>query len=160
MPRILITYYSRTGNTAKIAEAIAEGAKSVKGVEVIVKRIEETSIEDLLRADTIVIGSPTYYGLLAEPVKKLIDESVKIHGKLDGKIGAAFTSAGGASSGAETTIMSILTAMLVHGMIVQGDPKEQHYGAVSIGKPERREIELCKRKGKRIAELTLKIFGK
>lgn len=160
MPKILITYYSRTGNTAKMAEAIAEGARSVRGVEVIVKRVEETSIEDLLKADTIIIGSPTYYGLLAEPVKKLIDESVKIHGKLDGKIGAAFTSAGGNASGAETTIMSILTAMLVHGMIIQGDPREQHYGAVSIGKPDRKEIELCRRKGRRIAELTLKIFGK
>lgn len=158
MPKILITYYSRTGNTAKMAEAIAEGAKSVEGVEVIVKKVEETTLDDLLNADAIVIGSPTYYGLLSEPVKRLIDESVKIHGKLEGKVGAAFTSAGGESSGAETTIMSILTAMLVHGMIVQGDPKEQHYGAVSIGKPNEKEIEICKRKGRRIAELALKIF--
>ncbi len=160
MVKILITYYSVTGNTEEMAKAIAEGAKEVNGVEVIIKRVEDTTLDDLLNAHAIIIGSPTYYGLLANPVKKLIDESAKLHGKIDGKIGAAFTSCGGDFSGAETTLMSILQAMLIHGMIIQGDPKIQHYGAVSIRKPGEREKEICRRKGRRIAELTVKLFGK
>jgi len=63
--RVLISYYSESGNTEKLAKAIAKGAVEVLDVEVQVKRVEETSLDDLLSADAIVMGSPTYYGLLA-----------------------------------------------------------------------------------------------
>lgn len=65
MVRVLISYYSESGNTEKLAKAIAKGAVEVLDVEVQVKRVEETSLDDLLSADAIVMGSPTYYGLLA-----------------------------------------------------------------------------------------------
>lgn len=84
---MLITYYSETGNTGQMAKAVAEGGGKVKGVEVKLKRIEETTLNDLLESNVIIMGSPTYYGIMAAPVKKLLDESVKIHGKLEGKIG-------------------------------------------------------------------------
>jgi NAD(P)H dehydrogenase (quinone) len=68
-------------------------------------------------------------------LKALIDESVKIHGKLEGKVGAAFTSSGGTATGAETTLLSIMQAMLVHGMIVQGRANGKHYGAAAVALP-------------------------
>jgi NAD(P)H dehydrogenase (quinone) len=88
----------------------------------------------------------------------LIDESVKIHGKLEGKVGAAFTSAGGTATGAETTILSILQAMLIHGMIVQGRSDNKHYGAAAVKSPSKKEIERCKELGKKVANLVLKLM--
>ena len=112
MVKILIVYDSKTGHTEKMAFAVAEGVRQVKGTDVVVKKVGETGNEDLLSADGIIVGSPTYYGQMSQKVKKLFDKSVKIHGKLEGKVGAAFTSSGGIASGAETTILSILCAML------------------------------------------------
>ena len=118
MVKILVVYDSSTGNTEKMAFAVAEGVKQVNEVEVVVKRVDQTSLDDLLKADGIIMGSPTYYGQMTAKLKALVDESVKIHGKLEGKVGAAFTSSGGTATGAETTLLSILEAMLIHGMIV------------------------------------------
>jgi NAD(P)H dehydrogenase (quinone) len=107
MTKIVVIYDSRTGHTEKMALAVAKGVKQVKGVAAEVKSAAETSIKDLVEADGIILGSPTYYGLMSAPIKRLIDKSVKIHGKLEGKVGAAFTSSGGTASGAETTLLSI-----------------------------------------------------
>jgi NAD(P)H dehydrogenase (quinone) len=104
------------------------------------------------------VGSPTYYGRLAATIAQFFDDSVTRHGKLDGKVGAAFSSSSNIAGGNETTIISILETLLIHGMIVQGDPQGDHYGPVSIGKPDERVIKQCKRRGQRIAELTNKLF--
>ncbi|NIP28930.1 MAG: flavodoxin family protein, partial [Phycisphaerae bacterium] len=56
------------------------------------KPVDKVKADDLLSYDAIVLGSPTYYGNMAAPIKELIDEAVTFHGKLDGKIGAAFSS--------------------------------------------------------------------
>lgn len=153
MTKVLIVYFSSSGNTEKMAIAVTKGVKSVPGIEVLLKRVEETSLDDLKSADAIIIGSPTYYGLLAHEVKKLLDESVRIHGSLEGKVGAAFTSSGGSCTGAETTIISILQAMLVHGMVVQGDPEDKHYGVCCVGTPNSKDLRLCERLGARVANL-------
>jgi NAD(P)H dehydrogenase (quinone) len=157
MAKILVVYDSKTGNTEKMAFAVAEGVKQTKGVKVIVKRVEQTSVEDFLGVDGIIMGSPTYYGQMSAKLKALIDESVKIHGKLEGKVGAAFTSSGGTATGAETTLMSILQAMLVHGMIVQGRADDKHYGAVALGSPNAKELKSCNKLGKRVAMLVKKL---
>jgi NAD(P)H dehydrogenase (quinone) len=157
LAKILVVYHSRTGHTEKMASAVAEGAKQIKGTDVAVKKVDETSNEDLLNADGIIVGSPTYYGLMSGKIKTLFDKSVKIHGKLEGKVGGAFTSSGGAACGAETTILSILQAMLVHGMIVQGSAKIEHYGAASVGSPKDEDIKICQALGKRIAILAAKL---
>ena len=119
----------------------------------VVKKADQTSIEDLTSADGIIMGSPTYYGQMSAKLKALIDESVKIHEKLEGKVGAAFTSSGGTATGAETTLLSILQAMLIHGMIVQGRANDKHYGAAAVGSPSEKELESCKELGKRVASL-------
>jgi NAD(P)H dehydrogenase (quinone) len=157
LAKILIVYDSRSGNTENMAFAVAEGAKQVKSTTAEVKNVDKTSLEDLLAADGIIIGSPTYYGLMSAKLKAFLDESVKIHGKLEGKVGAAFTSSGGTASGAETTLLSIVQAMLVHGMIVQGRADDKHYGAAAVGKPSKEDIESCERLGEKVARLTARL---
>lgn len=158
MVNILIVYDSRTGNTEKTAFLVAEGVRKVNGVNCIVKRVDETNLDDLLNADGIIIGSPTYYGGMSAKIKDLIDKSVKIHGKLEGKVGAAFTTSGGTATGAETTLLSIINALLIHGMIVKGDPEDKHYGLAIVGAPESDEDKnLCREFGFKFANLVVKI---
>jgi len=128
-----------------MAELVADGARKEKDVEVEVKPVQNTKTEELLDADGVIMGSPTYYGAMSADIKKLIDDSVKFHGKLDGKVGGAFSSSGQLAGGNETTIMSILKSLLIHGMIVQGTPSGDHYGPVAVGRPDDRSKS--KRKG-------------
>lgn len=158
MANILIVYYSRSGNTKKMAELIKSGIEKEK-VNVVLKDVKDTQVKDLLAADTVIMGSPVYYGTMAAPLKKLLDDSVSNHGDLDGKIGGAFSSSANVAGGNETTILDILNAMLIHGMIIHGDPKGDHYGPVSIGKPDQRAEKECLRFGQRIAQLTKKLKG-
>lgn len=129
------------------------------GLKTACKDVSEVTPDDMVEADAIVIGSPTYYGHMAGEIKKLIDDSVKKHGKLDGKVGGAFASSVNIGGGNESTALGIIECLLVHGMIIQGDAQGDHYGPVSIGKPDDRVISQCARRGQRIAELTLKLFG-
>ena len=158
MAKVLVVYYSSTGNTAKMAEAVAEGVRK-ETVEVEVKKVAQTKAEDLLEPKGIIIGSPTYYGGPAAEIKKLLDESIRFHGKLEGKIGGAFTSSANIGGGNETTIMDIIKAFLIHGMIVQGTSKGDHYGPVAIGSPDRRAIAECKLLGERVAKLVKRLLG-
>ena len=156
MAKAIVIYYSRSGNTKEMAQIIA-GSMNEADLPTECKSIEDVKAEDLLNYDAIVVGSPTYYGHMAGPIKQLFDDTVSFHGKLDGKIGAAFTSAANIGGGNETTIMGIIEAMLIAGCLVQGDPKGDHYGPVSIGKPDERVKRQCARRGRRIAELTRKL---
>ena len=158
MPKILILYYTRTGNTEKMARFIDEGAKSA-GAETALKAVVDATLDDLQGSDAIILGSPTYYGLPAAEIIKLLDESVKLHGKLEGKVGAAFSSSANIGGGNETVIIAIIEAMLVHGMVVQGAPKGDHYGPVSIGAPDERVMKQCRALGERVANLTKKLAG-
>jgi NAD(P)H dehydrogenase (quinone) len=157
MTRILIVYDSKSGNTERMAHAVIEGARQVKNVDVDMKNVDQTSLDDLVCADGIVFGSPTYFGEMSGKLKTFIDESVKVYGKLDGKVGAAFTSSGGTASGAETTLLSIIQAMLVHGMIVPGRSGDKHFGAAAVGSPQDNDLESCRDLGKRVAELASKL---
>ena len=152
MAKVLVVYYSRSGNTEAMAKLVAEGVES-EGVEVECKKVADTMVDDFLAVDGVILGSPTYYGTMAAEIKKLLDDSVRYHGKLDGKVGAAFSSAGGMGGGSETTVMDMLRALMIHGMIVQGDPKGDHYGPVAVGKPDDRSSGECKRRGARVARL-------
>ncbi len=159
MSRVIVIYDSETGNTEKMATAVADGVREVRSVEVIVKKVDEVTHEDLLSSQGIIIGSPTYYGLMSGKLKSFIDTTAKIHGKLRDKVGGAFTSSGGTATGAETTLLSILDTMLVHGMIVVGRDDNKHYGAAATGAPKGKDVQTCSDLGKRIAELTKKLHG-
>lgn len=156
MAKVLVVYYSRSGNTEKMAGLIAGGVRSA-GVEAVVKRVQDTQAEELLDYDGVISGSPTYYGSMAWEMKKLIDDSVRFHGKLDGKVAGAFTSAANIGGGNETTILDMINAWLIHGMIVQGDPQGDHYGRVSINAPDDRVEKQCHRMGERVGALVRKI---
>jgi NAD(P)H dehydrogenase (quinone) len=156
MAKILILYYSRTGNTEEMIEYVEKGIKK-EGVDVEIKKVQDVSPEVMLDYDGIIIGSPTYYGTMAAEVKQLIDESVKFHGDLAGKPGGAFTSAANLGGGNETTIIDILKAMLIHGMVIQGDPKGDHYGPVAIGRPDERAKGECTRFGENMAKLVKRL---
>jgi NAD(P)H dehydrogenase (quinone) len=156
MAKVLIIYHSRTGNTEKMAQAVAYGAKE-EGAKVTLKRAIKTKPEDLLKPDGIIIGSPVYYGTMAAEVKKLFDDSVKYHKKLEGKVGGAFSSSGGIAGGNETTVLDILKSMLIHGMIIKGSPAENHYGPTAVGAPDERSLENCRRLGKEVAQLAERV---
>lgn len=155
--KILIGYYSRSGNTKTMADAIAAGVKKEQ-VSVAVKAVKDITVDELLDYEALIFGSPTYYGVMAAELKTLLDESVKHHGKLSGRVGGAFSSSGMMGGGGETTIFSIIQALLIHGMIIIGDARMQHYGPLSIGKPDGKAIETCTKYGEKIAQLTKKIF--
>ena len=158
MPKALVCYYSRTGNTKKMAAKIAEVLES-QGLAVDLKEVKDTAAADLLGYDCIVLGSPTYYGTMAWELKKLLDESVKLHGKLRGKVGGAFTSSANIGGGNETTVVDILHALLIHGMVVQGHHQFDHYGPVAIGRPDQRALDCCEAHAKTLAALTKKLFA-
>ncbi|MBN1151524.1 NAD(P)H-dependent oxidoreductase [candidate division WOR-3 bacterium] len=159
MPKVLVVYYSQTGNTEKMTCFIAEGLKS-GSAEADVRRVEDVSTQQLVKYDGIIVGSPVYYGSMVAPVKKMFDDSIAIHGKLDGKVGAAFSSSANIAGGNETAIADIINAMLIHGMVIQGDPKGDHYGPVAINIPDERTRKQCIRLGQRVAGLVLKLTEK
>ncbi len=156
MSKVLVLYYSRSGTTEEMAGLVVEGAKGA-GAEVELRAVSGVSPSDLLEYDGIIAGSPTYYGHMAADLKRLLDDSVRHHGKLVGKVGGAFSSAANIGGGNETTIRGILDAWLIHGMVVQGAAHGDHYGPVSIGKPDDRVKKQCRELGKRVAELAARL---
>ncbi len=156
--KVLIVYDSRSGNTEKMAHAVSEGV-SEEGLDVEVKRVEEASVDELPGVDGLILGSPVYYGLPTAKIKEFIDDSVKYHGKLDGKVGGAFASSGGTHTGAETTVMALNEALFIHGMVIQGTSGSNHYGAASVGAPDDKDIENCRKLGSRVANLVKKTHG-
>jgi len=153
MPKVLVVYDSRTGNTERMASAVADGAMQVKGTEVVVLKVDKAKMKDLIDSDAIILGSPTYYGNMSGKMKSFIDRTNSIHGKLNGKVGGAFTSSGDTACGGETAILSMLEAMLINGMIIQGRHDNKHYGPTAVEAPNKKEIESCKELGKRVAVL-------
>ncbi len=159
MAKILICYYSRTQHTQRMAEAVAEGAAQIDNTDVEIKSVDEIQPNDLRSYDAIIMGSPTYYGSMASELKKLIDESVAFHGKLAGKVGGAFSSSANVGGGNETTVMDILKAMLIHGMVIQGSAMGDHYGPVAVGDVDTRATKQCTNLGKSVAALATKLHG-
>lgn len=157
--KVTVIYYSRGGTTKKMAEIIGNEIAR-HSVEVSLKSVEQVDARELLEYDGIIVGSPTYYGNMASQIKELFDQSVSFHSKLDGKIGGAFSSSANLAGGNETTIMAILEAMLIHGMIIQGDAKGDHYGPVAVGKVTSLCEENCQRFAARFAGLLKKVKGK
>ena len=159
--QILILYYSKGGNTRRLAEAIADGVSSVKGVNNLLKKTEDVTKDDFLESDGIIAGSPVYFGVMAAQLKKVFDEYVGVRKKMEGKIGAAFTTSGDPTGGKETTMMSIIQCLMIYGMIILGDPMSAtgHYGTACVGVPDTDTLENGKKLGRRVAETALKLRG-
>ena len=130
---ILITYYSKTAHTQSMAEEVAKGASSIPGVQVVLKRIDQTTTKDLLNADAIILGSSVYNANLAPEVVQFMSTWPFEGNPLKDKIGAAFVTAGGISAGEELAQVNILQSMLVFGMVVVGgDDWTSAFGASAI----------------------------
>lgn len=159
--QVLILYYSKGGNTKALAEAIAEGVNSVEGVTALLKDTSQVTKEDFLNSQGVIAGSPVYFGSMAADLKRVMDEFVSIRKKMEGKVGAAFATSGDATGGKETTMFSIIQALLIYGMIIVGDPMSAtgHYGVACVGRPDDRAKENARKLGERVANLVKKLFG-
>lgn len=144
MTKILVLYYSSWGHVEKMAYAAADGAKSVAGVDVVVKRVPDLVPEavqkqfhykteqpapyadpnELADYDAIIFGTPTRYGNMCAQMKQFLDQTGGLwaQGKLVGKVGSVFTSTASQHGGQETTITSFHTVLLHHGMVIVGLP--------------------------------------
>jgi len=162
MGKVLVIYDSQTGNTEKMAYLVAEGARKFP-VEVRVKKVDEATKEDILWADGIAVGSPTYLGGMSWKLKKFFDEiSEDLWGEIDGKIACAFSSSGGWGGGNEIACQNILMMLINYGFLVfgvtdyVGKKFTLHYGAVVAGEPRtEEEREACRRLGERLAQWVL-----
>ena len=156
--QVLVLYYSKGGNTKKLAETVARGVDSA-GVSALLRNADQVTKDDFLNADGIIAGSPVYFGVMAWELKKVFDEFVGTRRKMENKVGAAFATGGHPTGGKETTIMSILQCMLIYGMVIVGDPMSAsgHYGVACVGQPDQSAEDDGFKLGARVAELCKKL---
>jgi NAD(P)H dehydrogenase (quinone) len=160
--RILVLYDSQTGNVAKMAALVAEGASAVPGTEVRLRSVDEATAEDVVWCEGIAVGSPTNMGILSWKTKRFWDETMGPHWmKIDGRIGCAFSSAGGWGGGMELACQSILTVLMNFGFLTFGVTDyaarmlTPHYGAVVAKEPRDEASQAtCRLLGRRLAEWT------
>jgi len=159
--QILILYHTRSGNTKKLAEAFVQGVSSVEGTEPLLKSTTGVVKEDFLASEAVIAGSPVYFGSMAAELKKVFDDFLSTRRRMEGKPGSAFATSGDLSGGKETTICSIIQAMLIYGMVIVGDPMDAtgHYGTSCKGAPDEETLENARKHGKHVAEITLKLRG-
>jgi NAD(P)H dehydrogenase (quinone) len=160
MGNVLIQYYSQTDRTQQMAKLVAEGAARVDGIDVRLKTVGDSTFEDLFWMDGIALGAPTHLGSIPWELKKFWDEAVGfVWGKIDGKFGCAFSSAGGLGGGPELTCLGLLTILMNYGIMAFGVTdyvaplRTLHYGAAIPGAPRTQdEKDICIRLGQRLAE--------
>ncbi len=159
--KVLVMYYSKTGNTKKLAEEITKGVQEVEDVECVLKPASEVTRDDFITSDGIIAGSPVYFGTMTAEMKEIFDKFVGIRRQMGDKIGAAFATSGDESGGKETTLMSIIQAMLIYGMIIVGDPLDAtgHYGVACKGAPDQQTAVNAAKLGRRVALLVKKLRG-
>ena len=144
MAKVLVLYYSMYGHIETMAKAVADGARSVEGAEVTIKRVPDlmpeevarkagakldqaapiATVDELPNYDAIIFGTPTRFGNMCAQMRNFLDQTGRLwlNGSLIGKVGSVFASTGTQHGGQETTITSFHTTLLHHGMIVVGVP--------------------------------------
>lgn len=164
MRNVLVLYDSRSGNTRKMAELVASGASEVPKVRVRLRSVDEADADDIRWCDGIAVGSPTHMGIVSWKMKKFWDDlGDELWGRIDGKIGCAFSSSGGWGGGNEIACLSILAILVNYGFLVFGLPDyvgkqlTLHYGSVVAGEPRKAdEVESCRLLGKRLGQWVLR----
>ena len=169
--RVLVAYYSLTGNTEKMAQGVAEGTKRVPGVIPVVKRVEEVSKEDLEAAHAVILGSPTYFANIPGKMKVVIDDwNWKLKVDFTDKVGGAFATGTGQVGGKEHVVISLLLFMVNNRMVVagplyqdeEGEDKWAEAGAAAMTGPldlgvSTKELDGAHRLGERVARLAKKL---
>jgi NAD(P)H dehydrogenase (quinone) len=146
--KVLVVYYSMYGHVHKMAEAVAEGARSAGGVDAELRRVPETlpedvlakmgaleaakgqagvpvaTVDDLAKADAILFGTPTRFGNMCAQMRQFLDATGQLWlaGALVGKVGSVFTASATQHGGQESTILSFHTTLLHQGMLIAGLP--------------------------------------
>jgi NAD(P)H dehydrogenase (quinone) len=204
MAKIQVIFYSMYGHVYRMAEAVAEGARGVDGAEASLYRVPELVPEEVLRssgaweaqqafahvpvaqpgqlveADAIIIGTPTRFGAAAAQMRNFWDQTggLWVKGALIGKLGSVFVSTGTQHGGQETTITSMFSTFVHHGMLILGVPYSEQrlmnmgeitgggpYGAGTLADvdgsraPTENELAIARTQGQRVAGLAVKLFG-
>jgi NAD(P)H dehydrogenase (quinone) len=160
---VLVTYHSLSGNTEKMARAVAEGAKAVPGARVALKRVGDVTGNDLFSSDALIVGSPVYWANMSGEVKTFFDNwqfkfGVFPEFKMRNKVGAAFATGGQVSGGKELTMLTILAAMLGNQMIVVSGGGAFGASATTEGDSpgiDDKELAAARDLGKRVAEVAV-----
>ena len=140
MAKLLIVYYSRTGNTKAMAQAISEGAKSA-GHTITLKKPDEATGDDLLSYDAVAFGTPNYFGYMAGPMKDFFDRAWPTH--RDSVANKPYASFGSASGGGRQALDSIDRVCSSFGL------KKASEGVITARKPSPEVLEQCKELGKK-----------
>ncbi len=194
MPQILVVYYSRYGSVSRMAQQIALGVEAVSGCDAVIRCVPDVSpnhqqteppvpeegppyasMDDLKNCDGLLIGSPSYFGNMAAPLKYFLDQSsqVWLSGALIGKPAGVFTATSSHHGGQESLLISMMIPLMHHGMIISGIPYSEPalqqtqsggtpYGASHISGREGQQLtadesNICKTLGRQIAELSIKL---
>lgn len=168
--RILVAYYSETGNTEALGRALVDGMTSVPGVEPVFRKVSEVSDDDIRRADGLLVGTPVYWASAHARVKEFIDRVGRVldqatHG--EGRTAGAFCTGGAAASGKGLARLTILAAFLNMRFVIIGGLEVDGFGTLGAeattgpsdpGLSEQ-EIEAARRTGARFARITAEIKG-
>jgi NAD(P)H dehydrogenase (quinone) len=160
---VLVTYHSATGNTEKMAQGVAEGAKTVSGTTVVLKRVGDVTSSDLVSSDAVIVGSPVYFANMSSEVKTFLDNwglqskfDLFRERKMRNKVGGAFATGAAISNGKEVTMLTIHAAMLVNQMVIVSGGGG--FGASATTGPDspgidEKELAEARALGKRVAEV-------
>ncbi|MGQ0667584.1 MAG: flavodoxin family protein [Nitrospiraceae bacterium] len=159
--KVLVTYHSLSGNTERMAEAVADGARSVSGTEVVLKRVGQVAADDLFSSDAVIVGSPVYWSNMSGEVKTFFDNwqfkfGVFPEFKMKDKVGAAFATGGQISGGKEITMLTVLAAMLGNQMIVVSGGGAFGASATTEGDSpgiDNKELTDARALGRRVADI-------
>jgi NAD(P)H dehydrogenase (quinone) len=147
------------GPIDRLARAIGDGALSVADTQVLLHRPPQVTVDQMVAADAIILGSPNWHGMTAD-LKSVVDLTGAIweQGKLVGKVGAAFTSGWSRSGGQEFTLLTLLHTLLAHGMLIVGLPWSKrmvksgsYYGPTAVGGPTEDDLAQARALGRRVA---------
>ena len=165
MPTVLVLYDSRGGLTEELAQAVAEGVRSVAGTQLSLRRLDDASHEELKQVDAVIVGSPNWSGITGK-LKTWFDQSGDLWetGELAGKVGAAFAAGWSPSGGLEATLFQVLHLLLAHGMVIVGLPWSErmrvsgsYYGATAVGQVSEDDRAQARELGRRVAELAVRL---
>jgi NAD(P)H dehydrogenase (quinone) len=166
--RILILFDSRGGLTEQLAEAVAEGVRTVAGAELRYRRLDEADPKELLELDALVIGSPNWSGMTGK-LKDWFDHSGDLWetSELAGRVGACFTAGWSRSGGTEATLLQLLHLLFSHGLVIVGLPwsdrmrrSGSYYGATAHGDVTDDDREQARALGRRVAETATKLASR
>jgi NAD(P)H dehydrogenase (quinone) len=165
VPTVLILYDSRGGLTEQLAQAVAEGVRSVPGARLSLRRLDDAHPDELKTVDALIVGSPNWSGITGK-LKSWFDQSGDLWetGDLAGKVGAVFAAGWSPSGGLEATLLQVIHLLLAHGMVIVGLPWSErmrisgsYYGATAVGKVTDDDRAQARELGRRVTEMAVRL---